>query len=430
MDSGDDDEDEWSWLHGADMWISMDREDKRKFIRHLEVQCQHMEFRGLLALEANSVYGAMVAVPQIARCMDWNVTMFVLSMRSAFMLIVNYAIQFNAILFIAKESYIMEPFSGKVHLCDFASNLDRCPADSGCTGPGGGKFTAEGLNSFMLYDLRKHFRDTFQAVLQDSQWKEMAPTVPNFFHPGEYGLENYWCRVLACFIFMMAEVQDFFKLFDLSMVLLKTPNEAESWIYVDENEINVIKAPLESMKFRTAGMPVHWKLVNLVVVVIPKLYLLFTVCSEGFHFLMETAGIIDLVLGAMTMDFILQIDELVYRGLASKASKHIMQNLEGCLQEEPDPFTFKENEVTNGRRSRWGAIRLLLPTRLLFGICAFMFFYCRYYYKNCQKIDGQWVSKPMYNPISSKYTFWNMLSGSFPTQESPWWTMPEPGHDR
>merc|ERR1719362_1478708 len=224
---------------------------------------------------------------------------------------------------------------------------------------------------------------------------------------------------------MINEVQDLFKTNALIMVLLTTPNHGESWVRCERGG-DTRADPLGSSKFQIAGIPVIWKIVYFVVVVVPKSFLLYNVCWMGMRFLMETAGIIDLVLGAMTMDFILQLDELLYESLGSAATKHIMEELNGYVYDETDNEDQLSNERSGGANAKWGVVKLTVPRRLLFTLFALAIFVYRYYSVNCDYRDGMWVSQPMYLPLSSEYDFITFMKQHVASASEPYWTMPEP----
>merc|ERR1719362_2521142 len=223
---------------------------------------------------------------------------------------------------------------------------------------------------------------------------------------------------------MINEVQDLFKTNALIMVLLTTPNHGESWVRCERGG-DTRADPLGSSKFQIAGIPVIWKIVYFVVVVVPKSFLLYNVCWMGMRFLMETAGIIDLVLGAMTMDFILQLDELLFDSLGSAATKHIMEELNGYVHDATTHEDHQENERSGGAMAKWGAIKFTVPRRLLFTLAILAIFVYRYYLLNCEVHQGMWVSQPMYLPKSAKYDFITFLKQHVTSESEPYWTMPK-----
>jgi len=396
---------------------------KRRIIKRSEIDLQDLEFKGEYTLEADSVYGAVIAIPQIARSAEWNRTMVALTFRVMTLLVLNYFLQGSAMMYIGEASQVMEVLAGKMHLCDFAYDLQNCPHDKHCTGPGGTLYQKDNLYSFDMWSTRSYMRDSLKAILKGSRLNDLAEDVDHKFVPGEYGMENYWCRLLACFIFMLNEMRDFFKTWELIMVLIKVPTLPESWIYIHETE-EAMKDPLESTKFKIAGVPWGWKLIYFLIVVIPKSFLLYNVCWMGLRFLMETAGIQDLVLGAMTMDFILTLDEVIFHALGSKASKHIMLNLGSYEYDGTNMEDFLDNERSGGMKGKWGAVKLSMPTKLLFTLAVLVIFELRYYWENCEMVDGMFVSKPMHMPKSSYYDFMTFVKGQVESEPDAYWSMP------
>jgi len=226
---------------------------------------------------------------------------------------------------------------------------------------------------------------------------------------------------------MMNEVQDLFKTNQLIMVLLTTPNSAQSWVR-SEDCPDTKADPLKGSEFRIAGIPILWKLFYLLVVVFPKAFLLYNVCWMGLRFLMETAGIIDLVLGAMTMDFILQLDELLYSALGSACTKYMMEELKSYEYDETDKEDFLDNERSGGAKAKWGAAKLTVPRRLLLTLFVLFIFELRYYWVNCDRMEGMWVSKPIYLPLSSFYDFVTFVKGEVKSEKEPCWSMPDIDH--
>jgi len=406
-------------------------DDRWEIEKRTELHLQDLEFRGAYMLESDSVYGSIVAMPQIARSLGWPWTFRALVFRSAILLVLNYVLQGFAIMCIAQESQVYDVLSGKVHLCDFAYDLEECPEGNHCTGPGGTKYTGYGRVNFDVWSMRSYMQAMLQTSVKGTKYDYLnfGAGEKDHFYPGEFGMENYYCRLLACCIFMIAEVREFFKTSELIMVLWKTPNTGESWVTkVPLEECpNWKEDPISRMRFTVAGMPIGWKVFYFIILVIPKSLLLYNVCWMGLRFLMESAGIIEQVLGAMTMDFILDVDEMLFETLGSAATKRIMGQLQGFANPDFNPEANNDHieNARNGNFSfiRWGAVRLSIPRRLIYTLIALFIFEVRYYLLNCDKVDGMWVSKPMFYPKSAKYTFWNFLKGKIDFLGEPYWHM-------
>eukprot|EP00439_Symbiodinium_sp_Y106_P074806 s169_g14.t1 len=84
----------------------------------------------------------------------------------------------------------MYPFAGQMHLCDFGASVKACPDASNCVGPSGTVYTPARLYSFPIWSTRVFVRDSMKAV-----FPEYAEKIDEQVDPGEYGLENYTCRL-------------------------------------------------------------------------------------------------------------------------------------------------------------------------------------------------------------------------------------------
>merc|ERR1712118_52015 len=165
-------------------------------------------------------------------------------------------------------------------------------------------------------------------------------------------------------------------------------------------------------------MPRHWKVFNFLFMFFPKLCLVHYVMREGVILLMDTSGIMDIILNAMSMSFILGVDELLFSILASGTAKKVLSS----LQEMPlhKPMFVAEDHMPNFTRISqtvtekvtrvtsnpvWRQIRTLFPWRFIIIVAFYFVYIAQYYYTKCEYRDGQWVSKEMHTPVSTRYNF-------------------------
>merc|ERR1712187_531892 len=92
---------------------------------------------------------------------------------------------------------------------------------------------------------------------------------------------------------------------------------------------------------------------------------------SGVHYLMETAGIVDVIVNAMALTFVLEIDEMVYKGFTTAAAQYIVERVEDIqmfetedLESETDEDVLKRFQAEE-MDQKWRLFRLLLPKRLL-----------------------------------------------------------------
>merc|ERR1719343_1114368 len=151
---------------------------------------------------------------------------------------------------------------------------------------------------------------------------------------------------------MMAIVDDLKGTIALFTLLWHVPNEPECWIRYEvpewESKEQVKEqrewTELELVKFKVCGMPLLWKFLNFLFIALPKSLIWWTLSTSGIHFLMETAGIVDLVVNCMALTFILQVDEMIFERLATVAAKYIMANLEDMPLFGPPPEETEDEE--------------------------------------------------------------------------------------
>merc|ERR1719387_787433 len=251
------------------------------------------------------------------------------------------------------------------------------------------------LYSYDIWMTRTFVRESLKAL-----FPSMVNEINTVADPGEYGLENWYCRVVCCFIFMLAVVDDFSGSLGLATLLYKVPSKAENWIKYevpDWGDKTVVKAihgwnEINFVKFEVAGMPLHWKITNVFVILLPKLFLWVTLVSAGFHFLMETAPIVDLVVNAMALTFILEIDEMLFQRLGTASTKHIMDNMADiALFDAEADEAHTEADVLHRFRaeerrqpvllSKW-ALAVVAPRRLILVLVMTIFFTFKYFYIN------------------------------------------------
>jgi hypothetical protein len=197
-------------------------------------------------------------------------------------------------------------------------------------------------------------------------------------------------------------------------------------------------------------------------VLVPKLLLCHYVLREGVKLLMDTAGIMDMVLGAMSMGFVLSIDEVIFDTIASVQTKHIMAALvetdfspdEIWIQDSEGPAGIPRNETDtsytgiprnieivtdtsytqNGAEvakplALWRLLLIMFPRRLAIVIAVVCVYVSKYYIEKCVFKHGQWISKDMYLPLTTEYSVRDFVFDCFlhtlPRSLEPFWTMPD-----
>jgi len=399
-----------------------------------------MEFNGSLYVERGSVYGAAIAVPQIARSAGWPGSMLALIFRTYMFLGLNIAIQLYILTVIGQENHVMANFAGQMHLCDFGAKMEDCPDGPNCQGPRGTIYKPARLYDFGPWSTRAFVHDSLKSL-----FPERAEEIDRVADPGEYGMENWYCRVCCLFIFTMSVFNDLRATLNLIMLLRTLPDNDEKWIsyelpvwHEDKEHAKAVHGwtELDLCQFKVGSMTPMWKLINAIFVAAPKCLIWICLVSSGFHFLMETATITNLIINCMALTFVLNIDELIFDALSTAAVQHMMQNLQDhvLFDNELEETETEEEALQRYASEELGNQKLksfiiwCLPKRLVFVICMAACFYTKYLWMNCYRLeDGSWVSQPLLEPESVEYNALGFLAPQFLAyvKGSVLWQMPD-----
>ena len=350
------------------------------------------------------MYGSAFAFPQVARSSGYQGVYVSLWIRAYLGLALNYVVQFALVMFVGEATQIMNPLGGMMHLCDFGAELDDCkgpeaPFQPRCTGPGGTQFSPSRLYSYTQWAVQKFAKQALLDVLPDQE-----DLINEKVDPGEYGLENRSCRWLCLLLFALSVNHEIQVCFRMTAMLWYLPSEPDKcdWIEIDKKR---------QTSYRIAGMPIHWKIITGLIVLIPKVTLCYFVLLEGTTLLMDTSGILDTVLGAMSMAFILDVDEMLHDCMITRAGRSLMQKIQ-ALREEPQGEDVEGPRYHGKGPSFLDLFRQVVPTRLLVTLLCLAVMIDRYYQFKCVYKEelGMWVSKPMHVPgRASRWALWGQV---------------------
>jgi len=378
----------------------------------METRTEHM-----IEIETGSVYGSAFVIPQIARSSMWTPKMVVLCIRSFFFLAFNCFLQWMLVYELMKEAQVMNKFSGKMWICDFGAEKLGCPDGDGCIGPGGTRITPSRMYSFDQWNLQNFAKSALLEI-----FPEREAYINENVDPGEYGLESQNCRILCTLLFVFAVSLEFTGSMRMLRLLFAVPTRDDCW--VDETEEGEVRLTIR-------GMPLIWKVINFVFVVLPRFMLWQFTCRAGMLFLIETAGMENTIVNATALCFILDIDELIFEVFSTDLTKHMLESLEGfkipkkhmsvssrLAREDEDAI---EESDLNTYFSK-----ALVPWSVIQALTIWIYFNWVYYSAHCFKSsDGTYVSNPMYLPTSTFYSHLSaFLPQTFPLEEAdtPYWT--------
>jgi len=375
-------------------------------------------------VEKDSVYGAAVVMPQLARSAGWAPKLCVLAMRSYLFLILNCFLQWFMVYSLVKEEIVMDKYSGQMYLCNFGAKKSGCPEADGCLGPGGTRITPSRMYSYEQWNIQNFVKNSLVAL-----FPEKAAEINDKVDPGEYGLESMVCRLSCTFLFIVAVTQEFQKALELLRLLYVCPAIPDSWITeFEEDEAGDDDPPV---KLQIAGMPRMWKIINVMVVFIPQLCLWQFTCRAGMTFLLETSSIQDTIVNSTALTFVLNIDELLFETLSTTYSKQMLEMVRGfpIVPKGPvEELTSDHAILKQSGMERWWSRTSVPQTALITGFW-WLYFLWAYYSNHCHlSDDGVYISNPMHLPVSTVLGHLSaFLPQHFPVPQvsSPYWTMPK-----
>mmetsp|Transcript_2767 Transcript_2767/g.4182 ORF Transcript_2767/g.4182 Transcript_2767/m.4182 type:complete len:446 (+) Transcript_2767:116-1453(+) len=384
-----------------------------------------------------SVYGATILMPQLARTLSWDRTVTILVLRTWLFLILNCLLQLYLLTMLSKEENVMDLFSGQMNLCDFGAGVADCPGP-GCTGPQGTEYSAGRMRPWGVLLNRNFVKDSFVAM-----FPERAKDIEHNVDPGEYGLESYMCRLFCCFVFMIPCMEELAGTYKMAQLLYWIPTENQPWVVARDDAENKFGG-LDEVRLKIAGMSAVWKVVNLLTVILPKLVLWIMTAQTGMKFLMETAGIQNIIVNAVGLTFIANLDELALAVLMSEEARDIVASVEPFPLFHPKTSiignldVLSDDEIVEryAQHQKWSNAGFkdfmdLIPFRLLISIGLTWIFNRHYYYSYCRHADTpphRWISSDMFLPKSTAYTWLQaLLPTMFPldVHDEPFWQMPK-----
>lgn len=384
--------------------------------------------KGSVELERGSVYGAVILIPQVARTAGWPRFFVSMMVRSYLFLFVNFAVQGGLLYMIAKEETVMDLFSGQMYLCDFGAWVKDCPGQPWCVGPAGTQITPPRMYSWAQWSMRTFVRQSLEALFPDR-----IADIREKVDPGEYGLESYSCRLLSCFIFMMSVMSELYLNFRMIRLICAVPTVNEPWIELNENDD--VHTWLDAAEIKVAGMSAAWKILNILVVFIPKMLLWSITATSGVTFLMETGSIEDIIVNSVALTFVLNIDEMFFELMSDSAKVMLECHAELKFYSEeheenlPEELIMEQYSTQQAVR-HWGLADTLslFPSKLLAVFILTFIFVLNYYIERCEYGGNfHWHSKTMYLPKSIQFPILSAFAGSIwptPSLDKPFWTMP------
>lgn len=374
------------------------------------------------SIEEETIYGLVVVIPQLARSAGWSGTMVIAAIRTSALFVLTLFLQGLLLYMVNKEQIVMNRYSGQMFLCDFGAFRTDCSDDgSDCLGPYGTRVTSAGrMYSFGDLVTRTFVRDSLLALFPDRKHD-----ISEKIDPGEWGVTDYWCRLACVFIFTLSITDELLNIFRLFLVLCSVPTRADDWMSYDPECGNE-----DGLVVKVSGMPLSWKVINTILVLVPKAFIFKATAEAGTTFLLESAGISGVITNAVALDFVFSIPEVVFSALTLHSEKLLLEGIRQVHSDASAKMSRSEliHRHRDGKLECKGWIYVLNRRLCLaIGLCAFQV--CFYYQRFCtQTENGEWISKPQSLPKDERYSFLTaFLPRFFPeeVQDEPYWSPPE-----
>jgi len=354
----------------------------------------------VFALQEDSIFSASLAVPMIARSTGYARSFTVTAIKLMCLTLLCIMIQAIVLEKLYRTAMRKMPkLDGQPGMCTYGQ--DPGSADK-AYGPSGVLY--DPLEANVEYDFDMYIiRNTLAEMLLHEPFKSKNLTNPRI-GPVEYGLESASCRLVCIAVFALGIFQHYqyiaavvgflwnspttFKPWDLGD--RDTEAETERWIECQEDKLliredKVTKAirkaeaavsnvankmsnaevyqpsrtgeeveaaetieEMEHTSFKMNGMPWSFKFLwAWPLTMCIRAPLIVAVAYFGLVFLMSTGSIVDLLLNSLALNFLLEVDVLVFTAFGTGMSKDILARMEPfVLEKDAIPGETKANYIS------------------------------------------------------------------------------------
>jgi hypothetical protein len=269
-------------------------------------------------LPRDTLYGSAIVLPQVAQDMEWHPKYIGLCVEAAICLFLVYLMQG---IFVYEVARLVQ---AKDQQCD--RHPDYC-LDRGFR-----------LSDRALIGGRDRWYRCFPPAFNSSWTRhEIIYHSPGSASGGGLHLCRRLC-VVAFVIFLFKEVRQSWEMLRL---LLKLPGQHEPWVVVvdqleenakvnhDKTQVPEIEVERKAhVKWQINGMDRNWKILSFCTLIVPKMLLCFLLLWYGSEWLMNTYDHGELILNAVALVFVLDLDEAVFFATSDSDTCFYMDNLD------------------------------------------------------------------------------------------------------
>jgi len=338
----------------------------------------------VLDLPDDTLYSGSIVMPMIARSSGYQLTFTAIAVKMVVLNVACIALQFGLIVSFYHSLVVLPGLDGTPNICTYGQDVGK-------------RHTPHGPLGFPLERNRGNIETDYTRVMVRNTLYEVMKKVNvtnNSIGPVELGMESATCRTVCIGVFCVAICAELFSIHDLIRFLLNVPTEAPGdpnasnsaergeeallddeedkpgsraagrWItFSQDAKIESLRqswhetgrSNLDSVRFKACAMPMSWKVFGSAMLV-AHIFIVVLTFWNGLSFLMNTGGIVDLVLNTLSLTFILDLDRLLFFTLARGITKEILKRVEPLMLHDSALTPLKqelENRQDKEQRYTW-----------------------------------------------------------------------------
>jgi len=175
-------------------------------------------------------------------------------------------------------------------------------------------------------------------------------------------------RKLCVAAFVVCLFKDIRQSYEMVVLLMELPSETGTWMVINTLEEEVLRVDTngekkfarekdEQIHWQVDCLELHWKVLVLVAVIVPKLLIFAFLYFYGSIWLMNVADHQELILNAVALVFVLELDEAVFAAVTTSDVQQQMDNLQPWNPHQSSSRRASENDETKSESSDEGSDR-------------------------------------------------------------------------
>lgn len=164
--------------------------------------------------------------------------------------------------------------------------------------------------------------------------------------------EVHWLRKICVLAFIVTMFKDARQSFEMFRLMYALPSEKGDWLVVTETEEITARKDKGGARtsadyqvgYQVEGMTSFWKVLNIVLFLVPKLIIWVGLFWNGSIWLMNTPDRDELILNAVSLVFVIDFDEVLYAAVTESDTQQRMEDLQSW---KPEPEQTSDGEPSS-----------------------------------------------------------------------------------